>query len=469
MIKLPISYLRHLKDVAKDDINEYQIYTYSSFIFESFLLLLFKNKIEKKKKYVIFNDSNKLFSNRPLNYYWNPYSIYNNISWIYKNSNFNIQIHNYHLVNQSSLPLLASLAALIFLFGLVLYMHNYKLGSFTIKYGLYFLILISAYWWRDVIMEGLNKGYHTVAVKQGLRLGMVLFIVSEVMFFFSFFWAFFHSSLNPGIALGSMWPPAGINPIDPMKIPLLNTLILLVSGIFLTWSHSVIKQEWWFNEYRDKILLDYYYFYPFKKNNYSDINNLQFDNIANSVRNNYNLRFVIRNSFISNLKNSFKTLPINFIFHIYLLKDMYLLRRFTFINAFYNINWTNKLTVNFMDGYYMFEAIFSLTMTILLGLEFTWWQYYEYYNATFYIFDGVYGSTFYMTTGLHGLHVLIGTLFLIVCLFRLYNFEFIWKSHIGYECAIWYWHFVDVVWIIVFSVIYCWGAGFDNFFKSFSL
>jgi heme/copper-type cytochrome/quinol oxidase subunit 3 len=454
----------YLKDIiknTKEQINNYKVYSYSSYFFENLLLLLFKNKLFNKKKYLIIDNSNKFYYNIDFkSFYWNPYSVYNDMCWKYKNTNFVIQLHKYHLVNPSSLPLLAAIGAFVFLFGLVLFMHNYKLGMFTVKYGLYFIILISIYWWRDVIIEGFNKGYHTVIVKKGLRLGMILFIVSEVMFFFSFFWAFFHSSLNPSIALGSMWPPAGINPIDPMRIPLLNTLILLVSGVFLTWSHSIVKQEWWFNEYREKLLLDYFYFYPIslKKMYENDIfKNLEY--IAKNTRDNLSLRYIMKNENIINLQESYtliKKLPINFLFHLFLLKDMYLLKKFSFINSFYNINWKNKISVNFIDTYYMFEALFSLIITILLGLEFTWWQYYEYYNATFYIFDGVYGSTFYMTTGLHGLHVLIGTIFLIVCLFRLYNFEFIWKSHIGYECAIWYWHFVDVVWIIVFSVIYCW-------------
>ena len=430
--------------------ENYKNISFNFFFFENFLLSLFNNEI--KSENISDNSFYKLYWKK---YFWNPYSIYNIVSWKYKNTSSNIQIHTYHLVNASSLPLLASIGAFTFLFGFVLFMHNYKLGSFTLKYGLYFLILVSIFWWRDVIVEGMFKGFHTTIVKKGLRVCMILFIVSEVMFFFSFFWAFFHSSLNPSITLGSVWPPIGINPIDPVRIPLLNTAILLLSGIFLTWSHFIIKKKWLFNEYREKLLLDYFYFYPLSFLNISNNKiNINFINDI-SIFNNFNNYIIKIRSHLLNILN--EKFNIFWLFHIDYLKQLWSSKN--------NNNSFNNISLYFLNLYFMFEALLSLIITIILGLEFTWWQYYEYYNATFYIFDGVYGSTFYMTTGLHGLHVLIGTLFLIVCLFRLYNLEFNWKSHIGYECAIWYWHFVDVVWIIVFSVIYCWGAGYDNFYK----
>lgn len=431
-------------------LENYKDISFNFFFVENLILLIFNNQIKNNNNIIKFNNIfvyNLLWNN----YFWNPYSIYNIISWKYKNTSSNIQIHKYHLVNASLLPLLASIGALTFLFGLVLFMHNYKLGIFTLKYGLYFLIIISIYWWRDVIIEGMFKGYHTLIVKTGLRIGMILFIVSEIMFFFSFFWAFFHSSLNPSIVLGSIWPPIGINPIDPIRIPLLNTIILLLSGIFLTWSHFIIKKKWILNEYREKLLLDYFYFYQLIfnfENNNKLYNNMIFEKFDKLVIN------------IRNILLPFNIINIIWIFHYNYIKNLF----YNTFNVFEN-NIVKNISLYFLNLYFLFEALFSLLITIFLGLEFTWWQYYEYYNASFYIFDGIYGSTFYMTTGLHGLHVLIGTLFLIVCLFRLYNLEFNWKSHIGYECAIWYWHFVDVVWIIVFSVIYCWGAGYDNFYK----
>ena len=93
-----------------------------------------------------------------------------------------------------------------------------------------------------------------------------------------------------------------------------------------------------------------------------------------------------------------------------------------------------------------------------MGLTFTFFQLFEYINAPFSISDGIYGSTFYMATGFHGFHVIIGTIFLMVCLYRLYKQHFTCTHHIGFESAAWYWHFVDVVWLFLFVVIYWWGG-----------
>jgi heme/copper-type cytochrome/quinol oxidase subunit 3 len=92
-------------------------------------------------------------------------------------------------------------------------------------------------WWRDVIREGFFEGCHTSVVMYGLRLGMALFIVSEVMFFLAFFWAFFHSSIAPVYQIGSVWPPVDYPIIDPFAIPFFNTVILVFSGLTLTLAH----------------------------------------------------------------------------------------------------------------------------------------------------------------------------------------------------------------------------------------
>jgi cytochrome c oxidase subunit 3 len=101
----------------------------------------------------------------------------------------------------------------------------------------------------------------------------------------------------------------------------------------------------------------------------------------------------------------------------------------------------------------------GLWLTILLGLAFTCVQAYEYMHAAFAFSGNVYGATFFMATGFHGAHVIIGTIFLIVCLIRTYAGHFNPKQHLGFEFAAWYWHFVDVVWLFLFACIYVWGAG----------
>lgn len=258
--------------------------------------------------------------------------------------------HTYHLVDASPWPFLGSTAALTLTAGAVMYFHGYILGEIALISGLILVIFTMIVWWRDVIREGTYQGHHTQIVQQGLRYGVILFIVSEVMFFFSFFWAFFHSSLAPAIEIGSVWPPIGIEALNPWTVPLLNTALLLSSGATVTWAHHAI--------------------------------------VAGKRR----------------------------------------------------------------------EAIIGLGLTVLLGLVFTALQGLEYYEAPFTFADSVYGSTFYLATGFHGLHVIIGTVFLAVCLVRLTQHHFTNQHHFGFEAAAWYWHFVDVVWLFLFVTIYYWGG-----------
>jgi cytochrome c oxidase subunit 3 len=101
----------------------------------------------------------------------------------------------------------------------------------------------------------------------------------------------------------------------------------------------------------------------------------------------------------------------------------------------------------------------GLILTILLGMTFTCVQAYEYSHAAFGFKGHYYGATFFMATGFHGAHVLIGTIFLIVCLVRTLKGQFTPTQHLGFEFAAWYWHFVDVVWLFLFACIYVWGSG----------
>ena len=100
----------------------------------------------------------------------------------------------------------------------------------------------------------------------------------------------------------------------------------------------------------------------------------------------------------------------------------------------------------------------GLVIAIVLGVIFTGFQAYEYTHAAFGFSGNIYGANFFMATGFHGVHVIIGTIFLLVCLIRLQRGHFTQEKHIGFEAAAWYWHFVDVVWLFLFAAIYVWGA-----------
>nr|ALO77025.1 cytochrome c oxidase subunit 3 [Sphindus dubius] len=256
--------------------------------------------------------------------------------------------HPFHLVDSSPWPLLASVLLFNFMMGLIKWFHKFNINLFM--FSIIMLIFMSFQWWRDVTREGTFQGMHSLKVVNGLKLGMILFIVSEIFFFISFFWSFFHNSLTPAIDLGMKWPPLNIQTFNPMQIPFLNTLILLTSGLTVTWAHHSLME-----------------------NNYKQMLN-------------------------------------------------------------------------------------SLTITILLGIYFSILQGFEYMEASFSISDSVFGASFYMATGFHGLHVIVGTTFLLICLIRHYKNHFSSIHHFGFEAAAWYWHFVDVVWLFLYISIYWWGS-----------
>jgi len=161
------------------------------------------------------------------------------------NVQFRRQGHPFHILGPSAFPFLTGLFAFCFIVPLVYYMHGLPLPIFTsfradIMHmsflGLYLTVMR---WFISVVKES-SQGFHTKKVQQGLRLGMILFIVSEIMFFFAIFWAFFHVSLVPSIAIGNVWPPFGTQELNPWGLPLVNTLLLLTSGVTITIAHAYL-------------------------------------------------------------------------------------------------------------------------------------------------------------------------------------------------------------------------------------
>jgi cytochrome c oxidase subunit 3 len=275
--------------------------------------------------------------------------------------------HDYHLVKPSAWPLIGSIFGAVTAIGLVTLLK----GLFGMPHGTWWLLAFGlagivftmAGWWTDVAKEA-NEGDHTPVVSLGLRYGMILFILSEIMFFVAWFWIFFemalfhaartHSPIDEVRAAWTAWPPKGVETLDPWHFPLINTLLLLLSGTTVTWAHHAVQTG------------------------------------------------------------------------------------------------DRK------------EARNGLILTIVLGALFSCVQAYEYREiiSEKLFFNpastsaGLYGSSFFMATGFHGFHVMIGTIFLAICLFRLLGGAFTPKKHFGFEAAAWYWHFVDVVWLFLFAFIY---------------
>lgn len=144
----------------------------------------------------------------------------------------------YHIVDPSPWPICASLGAGLIVLGIIFASHYgdyWVLGA-----GVVGTVLVATLWWLDVLRESRTPGLHSPVVRLGLRYGMLFFIASEVMFFVSFFWAFFNFALYPSHVSGAavpIWPPEGIRTFDPFHLPFLNTMILLLSGTTVTWAH----------------------------------------------------------------------------------------------------------------------------------------------------------------------------------------------------------------------------------------
>nr|ACO40180.1 cytochrome c oxidase subunit 3 [Crassostrea ariakensis]AIM52306.1 cytochrome c oxidase subunit III [Crassostrea ariakensis]AIM52319.1 cytochrome c oxidase subunit III [Crassostrea ariakensis] len=254
----------------------------------------------------------------------------------------------YHVVDPSPWPMImgANLWGIAAMF--ICWVNQISFDN--LYWGIPLLVFTTYNWVRDIINEATFQGFHTEKVQSGLTLCFILFLISELMLFFSFFWAFFHSALSSSVEIGCCWPPVGLECLDWSKVPLHNTALLVASSASITLSHHYLQSG-----------------------------------------------------------------------------DIWL-------------------------------SVVTYVGTLGLSVMFIKNQYEEYAWSSFSISDGVYGSCFFMLTGLHGMHVIGGTCGLLFCLVRMMLLQFSTEHHIALTLAIWYWHFVDIVWLGLFFIIYIWGS-----------
>nr|YP_009746597.1 cytochrome c oxidase subunit 3 [Jenufa perforata]QII41619.1 cytochrome c oxidase subunit 3 [Jenufa perforata] len=255
--------------------------------------------------------------------------------------------HPFHLVDPSPWPICMSVSVFVMALGLVLSFHGYVESKYILGLGISSVLYMMYVWWRDISRESLLD-HHTVKVQSGLQLGMMMFIVTEAMFFFGLLWAFLHAALMPTVQISQTWPPEGIVPVDWTRRPALNSALLATSYFTANLSQYAIQ-------------------------------------VNQSIK----------------------------------------------------------------------QCRIYLGLTIILGVLFTFYQYLEYNDACFTMSDSVYGCNFFLATGFHGFHVIVGFLFLTVCFLQLNTTT---REHsIALQLAVLYWHFVDIVWIAIYGLIYVWG------------
>nr|ALO64526.1 cytochrome c oxidase subunit III [Andrena semilaevis] len=149
--------------------------------------------------------------------------------------------HPFHMVTLSPWPILTSINIMNTFMSMILFIYM-KMTSIMLM-SMFTLILCLMQWWRDVIRESTYQGYHTLTVTKLIKMSMILFIISELMFFVAFFWTYFHSSIAPSIEIGMTWPPTSIKQLNPYNIPLLNSVVLISSGMTITWTHYSMLTE----------------------------------------------------------------------------------------------------------------------------------------------------------------------------------------------------------------------------------
>lgn len=259
-----------------------------------------------------------------------------------------IKFNKFHIVTQRPWPILSSIQIWSIII-LMVYINQFKIKKKILLSFITVLTITAIMWWNNTIKETLIEGAHQNITIKGIKKAILLFILSEIIFFLSFFWSYFHERISPNVEIGQIWPPYEIKTFNPINVPILNTIILIRSGFSITWSHHLIIE--------------------------------------------------------------------------------------------------NKLK----------KSKITLILTLVLGVYFSMLQIIEYKQSEFSNHDSSYGTIFFIATGFHGLHVIIGSTFIIINVLKINKFTLNQKNHIIFELSAWYWHFVDVVWLFLYLSVYWWG------------
>lgn len=410
--------------------------------------------------------------------------------------------HPFHLVNPSILPItmcfvfFTLIQDLLSSFWLEMWYSNIlSVLAHGTMVGLFFSVILT--WILEIYSEE-QAGFHTIEVQKGFQYGILLFILSELMLFISFFWAYFHFSLNSNSFTGGSYTPIGLVPFFWYRIPLLNTLLLLSSGLSLTIAHILISES-------DKLVklfiwleaLSYRLTIGWRNLLNLTVGGFKFFSKANSKSEGFYIAITAR--FMRRVQQ-FGTKAMLSRDRTLLMSE---LKNSKFIGQSdkvgrvsndFQVNLPKSFVINFrsMSKNTAWQPNFWILDTVLKGFVFLVYQAYEYTSCMFSMNDGVYGAVFFSLTGLHGTHVFLGVMFLFFSLlvnlkkkFRKsiilikkvnrkinnilekgffakssYN-EKVWTHRTAFDGAAWYWHFVDVVWLFVFVFIYWWGFSGD--------
>lgn len=321
----------------------------------------------------------------------------------------------YYFVKNNVWPFFLSLSISFILIQVALFLHDHNfLGNSHGLAATFFFVSLYG-WFRNLDAESLYENENTLSERKNIVQAFLFFLLIEFMTFAACFWVLFHCGLAPSIWIGALWPGEGIASVIVCENVTFNRYFNITTQLYdlepcvVTYNSRGLSSTDYFNQI--------FPLYP------------------ETVRVHINLFDK------GQLINPYKAPLIN---------------TFILLTSAATVTLSHKSLK--LERYFL--SIVFLVVTLLLGISFVKIQYLEYINSMVSGHDGIYGNTFFAITGLHGLHVIIGIIFLFVCLINIIFQKYSPNSHRSFEFAIWYWHFVDVIWVVVYFMLYLWPASF---------